>query len=50
MEYEPFENFSKVLSLYLEARIQIRIRIKMKGRIQIGSESKQFGESSDDRS
>ncbi len=30
-----FELFFKVLSLYLEAKIQIRIRIKGKGRIRI---------------
>ncbi len=30
-----FEYFFKVLSLYLEARIQIRIRIKVKRRIRI---------------
>jgi hypothetical protein len=30
-----FEHFFKVLSLYLEARILIRIRIKVKGRILI---------------
>ncbi len=30
-----FEHFFKVLSLYLEAKIQIRFRIKMKGRIWI---------------
>ncbi len=30
-----FENFFKVLSLYLEARIRIRNRIKVKGRIRI---------------
>jgi hypothetical protein len=33
MEYEPIQHFFKVLSLYLEARIQIRI--EMKGRIRI---------------
>jgi hypothetical protein len=34
MEYEPrvFEHFLKVLSLYLEARIRIWIRIRLKGR------------------
>jgi hypothetical protein len=33
----PFKHFSKVLSLYMEARIEvrIRIRIKVKGRIRI---------------
>jgi hypothetical protein len=30
-----FEHFSKVLSLYLEARIRTRFRIKLKGRIRI---------------
>jgi hypothetical protein len=30
-----FEHLFKVLSLYLEDRIQIRIRIKVKGRIRI---------------
>jgi hypothetical protein len=37
MEYGLFEHCFKVLSLYLEARILIRIRIliKLKGRIQI---------------
>ncbi len=29
-----WSTFSKVLSLYLEARIRIRIRIKVKGRIR----------------
>ncbi len=30
-----FEYFFKVFSLYMEARIRIRIRIKVKGRIRI---------------
>ncbi len=34
-EISLFELFFKVLSLYLEARIRIQIRIKVKGRIRI---------------
>jgi hypothetical protein len=30
-----FEHFDKVLNLYLEARIRIRFRIKVKGTIQL---------------
>jgi hypothetical protein len=35
MGYAPIRALFKVLSLYLEARIRIRIRIKVKGRIRI---------------
>jgi hypothetical protein len=35
MENEPFERFFKGLSLYLEARIRIRILIKVTSRIRI---------------
>ncbi len=35
MEYEPIRAFFKGLSLYLEARIRIRILIKVKDRIRI---------------